>query len=250
MALPRGYSLTELAVALALAGFVVGAGVRVLVGAQRAVRSIVERAADAQRHREVLGLFRTELAAVDPGTGDLVGVWADSLTYRAVRSLLASCRPPLVEGAVLEVVIAAQGRGVRPWRPGRDGLMMLWPDSGRHVWRNVQVHSVREGARCADGGPGVSLELAPPTGGSAPRSTLFRAYEFVTITSYRGSDGLWWIGATVKGIAGAGQIQPFAGPVRPRGIGFAAGVKAVTVAIEGSGLGPSSAALAPGVGHE
>jgi type II secretory pathway pseudopilin PulG len=201
----RGLGLVELLVGVALLG-VVGAMVARLVSTttraavrvrERAARSAVLRTAALSVSREVQGLAVGEVRVV-----------GDTLRYRARRGEGVAC----AVGGMRVSVSRASYRGWRDPQPGRDSLAVLDRDTG--VWTTSAVTAAAPGT-CPDGTP--SIEVAGVGMWTGPAPAPVRVVEWIEVRAYE-SGGTWWLGA--RTLRPTDVIQPLAGPVAARGVGF------------------------------
>lgn len=201
----RGLGLVELLVGVALLG-VVGAMVARLVAVtaraavrvrERSARSVTLRTAALAVSREVQGLAVGE-----------VRVAGDTLRYRARRGEGVAC----AVSATRVWVARASYRGWRDPQPGRDSLALLHRDTG--VWTMSAVTAAATGT-CPDGTPAIEVGGAGTWTGPAPAPV--RVVEWVEVRAYE-SGGRWWLGA--RTLRPTDVIQPLAGPVATRGVGF------------------------------
>lgn len=201
----RGLGLVELLVGVALLG-VVGAMVARLVSVttraavrvrERSARSATLRTASLAVARDVQGLAVGE-----------VRVTGDTLRYRARRGAGVACA---VSGTRVSVGRASY-RGWRDPQPGRDSLDLLDRDTG--AWTTSAVTAAATGT-CPDGTPAIEVAGAGTWTGPAPAPV--RVVEWVEVRAYE-SGGTWWLGA--RTLRPTDVIQPLAGPVATRGVGF------------------------------
>ena len=201
----RGLSLVELLVGIALLG-VVSAMVARLVAVttrgvvrvrERSTRSATLRSAALALTRDVQGLATRELRVV-----------GDTLRYRARRGEGVACA---IDGTGVALTRASY-HGWRLPQPGRDSLAVLDRDTG--AWIVAGISTVASGT-CPDGSAAMMVAGATWSG---PVPAPVRVLEWVEARAYQ-SNGTWWLGA--RSLRPADVIQPLAGPIAPRGVGFA-----------------------------
>lgn len=184
----RGFTVTELVVALALFAVVMTAVSRVLLTQKQLYREVGQRADLSDNLRASGDILGAELWGLDARDGDILAFGQDSITIRAQRAFALACS---VAGGAL-ALDRAMTFGVRNIAAG-DSLLIY----GDSTWR-----------------PGAALSVSSTP---CPDSTEVpvRAFEVVTYRAYRASDGAYYIG-----VRDGGGLQPIAGPLLPGGLLF------------------------------
>jgi prepilin-type N-terminal cleavage/methylation domain-containing protein len=210
----RGVTVVELLVALVLFGVcstVVAGVMRRFLGGYRATVQSIDR---RQNLRIAAAFLPTELRTLDATDGDIVRMTRTAVMIRAPRVFGVLCRdqPAGVTGAVVLVLSDALRYGVRNIDPDGDSLWIL-AAGGDDRWVRAGVTSIGAGP-CADGAPGIRLDVTLPTVDGFPRGTPVLGFETVTYRLYRSSeDGRWYVGEQT-----GASLQPLLGPVTPDGL--------------------------------
>lgn len=110
-----GFSLVELAVALALGGIIAAVLAGALVSGERLVRSQGERVEGEEARRIALTVLTAELRYVEPRV-DLLAVGRDSIALRAFRGTAIAC-------AAAGSAVLVRYRGLREPEPAKDSVV-------------------------------------------------------------------------------------------------------------------------------
>lgn len=212
----RGITLMELLVALLLLALVGLAAGRLLLVQRRSASALLARDQVRRTLDQAAGWISTELAEAGKGDSapDLLGLAADSLTYRAWRMAGVACLVAWNEVRIRRDLLTQ-------WRmpqSGRDSLaVFLAHDSfpGRDTWVTAAVKSVSE-ADCS-GRPALRLEtqLDPARLTGLAQFLPVRTFEVMQLRLYR-SSGDWWLGA--RSVSAGEGVQPLTGPFAPGGM--------------------------------
>jgi prepilin-type N-terminal cleavage/methylation domain-containing protein len=207
----RGITLVELLVALVLLGILGSLAGRALLSQGRAAGALKERHQAQSTIDQATSWISSEL--VDLGFGDLVRLGADSLTYRAFRSVGLACLVAPGEVRIRRDLLSF-------WRvpqPGRDSLLLLMATDSlprASAWAAFPILSV--GVSSCAGLPalrlGIGVTTALPAG--APPLVPVRTFEVMQLRRYR-SQGKWWLGARSESAGEA--LQPVTGPLAEGG---------------------------------
>ena len=210
----RGVTVVELLVAMLVFGVcslaVVAVMRRTLNGYRATVHSIDRR----QNLRIAAAFLPAELRALDASDGDLVAMQRTAVTIRAPRVFGVLCRdqPAGVTGAISLVVSEALRYGVRNFDPDTDSLLILASGAGER-WISGGVASLGS-ASCADGRPGIRLDVTLMGTEGFPIGTPVVGFEVVMYRLYRSSeDSRWYVGEQT-----GASLQPLLGPVTPDGL--------------------------------
>jgi prepilin-type N-terminal cleavage/methylation domain-containing protein len=219
MANRRGFTLTEIMIAMTLMLIVSGAAFKLLVSTQRVSRSQAERASLQSNVRMgslvVLNDLR-ELNTVVGGAADkndILTIAANDITYRAMRGIGFICQAP----TATQVRIARSSfSGFRDPVTGRDGLYVFIdgdPDTeADDTWLPVAIADVSTATACPGAlGAGITL-TTPNTAGlvGLPVGTPIHTYEVMELKLHV-ADGKSWLGA--RSISAGEAIQPVLGPL-------------------------------------
>ncbi len=224
----RGFTLTELVLALALSSVAVAVLFGLLGSQQRvaASQSATARLNDELRlMRALLEAELSELVTGDP-LSDLLSVGDSEITYRAWQNLYVTCRPALDRATAGSITLEGAARSARrAVDPARDSLVVL-AGTGRGEaprWIHANVRSaVREAGACPGGRAGIVVELdrvrpalgLAAVGAGAP----VRSYEVGRLRAYR-SGRQWWLGYQhVVKDRGWVTVQPVLGPLAAGGL--------------------------------
>lgn len=198
----RGFTLAEIAVALALGGLVLlGAG-RLLLIQKRLYHELGQRTDLSDNLRAAADILAGDLWSLDASDGDILALGSDSIRIRAEREFAVVCAGT----AVTLVLKAEQMFGVRDFQAGDSILVRGSTDS---AWGTGLVRSSPRHAACPDSSAGsvVDVDLG---GRAVPPGTPIRGFEILTYRSYQASDGSYYLG-----VRDAGGLQPLAGPLVP-----------------------------------
>ncbi|HEU5170193.1 MAG TPA: prepilin-type N-terminal cleavage/methylation domain-containing protein [Gemmatimonadales bacterium] len=231
----KGFTLIELLIAMVLFLIVGSAVFSLLTNTQRVSRAQAEHADMQSNMRAGALIVPADLRMIGydffdaPGTtptpgvvnSDILGMAADSIAFRAIRSSGAICN--LMANAV---VVDTNGfySGYRVPQQGRDGLMIyaeLNPKDGADdLWLRRQITGNPGVGLCTvlgfAGRPGLTIPIADVAPGDsillgAPVHTFeVMAYKLIQ------SDGRWWLGARSIS-AGEAGYQPMLGPLASNG---------------------------------
>jgi hypothetical protein len=232
---PRGWSLVELVVGLALTGLVAVAAHRALAAGHRAHRWQSARAERSAVARDAMAILPGELRgldATDSAGSDIVALSSTSITYKAVRALRVLCRAPVVADARSGTLVVAEDLrwGTRGIDPPRDSLLIFaeadptTPEDD--YWVRAQPAALGSRLPCPGGKPGLSLGVrhAGPSEGLRdvrPGAPVY-AQELMQLEAYADRQGDWWLGARQHAPGrGWGRIQPVLGPLAPEGLRLA-----------------------------
>jgi prepilin-type N-terminal cleavage/methylation domain-containing protein len=219
MADRRGFTLTEIMIAMTLMLIVSGAAFKLLVTTQRLSRTQAERVSLQANVRMgslvVLNDLR-ELGTVAGGAtdqNDILAIAPDDITYRAMRGMGFICQPP----TETQIRITRGGfSGYRDPQASRDGLYVFVdgdPDTETDdAWLPVAIADVSTATACPGTmGPGITL-TTPNTAAlvGIPVGTPVRVYEVMELKLHH-SDGKSWLGA--RSISAGEAIQPVLGPL-------------------------------------
>ena len=215
----RGFTLVEALFGLVLTGLVVALVYDVLTAQQRGTERLIQGAALAATLRSAAGLLGAELGDAAPAAveGDLLGVAAESVTYRAMRGTGLACG---VSGTAVDVV-ADWYSSYRQPQAGRDSLLLLVgadPARGRNLdWLSAPISGVGS-SLCGSVGA-LRLSTTIDTGLVDPRSIALpapvRVFEVMQLKLYQ-SQGLHWLGA--RSVSAGEVIQPALGPFTAAGL--------------------------------
>jgi prepilin-type N-terminal cleavage/methylation domain-containing protein len=228
----RGFSFTELLVAMVLMGIISTAIYSLLNNNQRVYREQTARIEMNQNVRaavSILPMELRELDASDPNGSDIVAMNASSIAYNAMRNLHFLCQAP--NTAALQVTLAAT-----PWF----GLQAL--DETAHLfllfaendpatrtddaWLHVNSTVRTNGTACPGGAASITLTLTGTTTAALTGVTNgapIRGYVVTRVQSYQDANGDYWLGMQVqnKTTTAWGTMQPIVGPVTASGFNLA-----------------------------
>lgn len=228
----NGFTLVELLIVLVLFVIVSGATFQLLTTTQRVSRAQAERT-DMQSNMRagaliVPGELRTIGYDLDvTGTGnpagtvmpDILGMDADSVAFRAVRSSGMICAL-----AANTYVIDTAGfyTGYRAPVAGRDAIMVFGEmspsTSADDAWFRKNITAVNPGTCTATYGsrPGVALTVndAVP-GDSLTLGAPFHTFEIMSYKLIQGGDNRWYLNA--RSVSSGAGYQPMLGPLAAQG---------------------------------
>jgi prepilin-type N-terminal cleavage/methylation domain-containing protein len=213
----RGFTLSELVVALVLATVVIGAAYQVLVSSQRFYLAQAAVLEVHQGMRTVVQVLSGELRELDAAGGDVVAIAPDSVSIRAARRLEFVCAAPGGTGRI--VVRNSLAFGFRDADPARDrALVFRDGDPGSaddDAWIDFGISSVSTGRKCSDGAAGTELRLNGPIASldSVTVGSPVRSYERAVYRLYADDGGAWWLGVRTRDNDGWAAVSPVAGPL-------------------------------------
>jgi prepilin-type N-terminal cleavage/methylation domain-containing protein len=214
----RGVSLAELLVALVLLGLLGAVMTQALLRYYRATHAALEREAARRTVEQATMWLTAELGELgrDSGAVDLYRIAAESITYRAPRSVGLGCVVAPDEVRLL----LDRSRGWRQPQAGRDSMLLLAVANltgQADRWLALPITGASLSA--CGGRPAIRLATRFPPGRSLPADSAWlypiRVFEMMQAKLYR-SQGAWWLGARSES-AGEG-VQPLAGPLTPGGL--------------------------------
>jgi prepilin-type N-terminal cleavage/methylation domain-containing protein len=222
----RGLTMVELLVALALAGVVGSAVLRVLVTTQRLHWSHGQRAESQASARTAAALIPGEVQELDAAAGDIVVMTSSSLTYKAMTGVYVLCTPP--DPGSRRVVLAADG-----WLPYRaldaslDSILVFADaatvTAGDDRWLHANVTHAAAGTSCPGGGASIDVDLDGVTTaelGMVTAGAPARTFRLAELRLYQDGTGDWWLGqrqhAKVERTWSA--TQPLVGPLSASGL--------------------------------
>ena len=230
----HGFTLVELLIVMVLFLIVSGATFSLLTSTQRVSRAQAERT-DMQTNMRAgalivpaelrtIGYDRDVTATGNPaGTvmSDILGMAADSIAFRAVRSSGIICNT-----AANSYVIDNGGTGFytgyRAPVPGRDTLMVLGEMNpsvtGDDAWFRKRITSSSAGTCNAAYGsrPGTALGTVDAVpGDSITLGAPFHTFEAMSYKLMQGADNRWYVNA--RSLSAGEAYQPMLGPLAPNG---------------------------------
>ncbi len=239
----RGYTLVELLVALVLLTIVLGGIYRLLNNTQRISRAQAEHVDMQSNMRAGTLIVPTELRAIGfdsvPLAGaaaivpDLQVIQANSVKFRAVRSLGFICSAAADQIKVDTTAAAGLYSQLRNPLPGQDSLMIfveaLTDQTTDDRWVSRAITGV-SGTTCPNGHQGVLFQTPlsvtnPPAPANDPlvytQLTLgspVRTFEVMEYSLYQDASGPYYLGA--RSVSANATIQPVLGPLSSTGFGL------------------------------
>ncbi len=216
----RGTTLIEALLALAVGGVLMAAVAWLLARGLRADGLVRRRRAARTAARAAADALARELEPLSAAGGDLVRATDSSIVLRAQRAFGFVCAVGPGPTLVLEDLRLALSRNPDPARDSvlvwSDGDPLRAADDG---WVPAGLDAVAA-TTCDGGEPATALSLAagdPRLGGLVAGAPV-RTFETVEYRSYRGGDGLWWLGSRTAMAAGWTVTSPVTGPLAARGL--------------------------------
>ncbi len=231
----RGFTLIELLVALVLTLLVAGSVYQLLLSNRRVYRRQTARVELQGNVRAAVALVPGELLeldAADTVDSDIV-VLADTLiSYKAMRSLLFVCQPPVSAGATGTLTLwRTPAYGLRGLDSDRDSLLVYAENDPTTRTDDLWVHAnltaaVVLGNDCPMGAPSIAVALDNvwPVGAlvGVQEGAPVRGFELAQLFTYADANGDYWMGVrTYSKSSGWGSVQPVLGPVAQGGLQFA-----------------------------
>lgn len=215
----RGFTLTEIMIALTLMLIVMGAVYRMMIATQRLSRGQAERMTLQSNVRigslAVLNDLR-ELNTVPggpPAQNDILAIAATDITYRGMRGIGFICQPP----TATEIRLSRSGfSGYRDPQAVRDSLYVFIegdPDrDADDAWLPVAITAVSTTVACPGTvGAGITLTTpdTPALVGLAT-GTPVRSFEIMQLKLHQ-AGGKSWLGA--RSVSAGEVVQPVLGPL-------------------------------------
>jgi prepilin-type N-terminal cleavage/methylation domain-containing protein len=231
----NGFTIVELLIALVLFLIVSAATFQLLNNTQRVSRAQSERTEMQSNMRAGALIVPAELRSIGydrfvTGTGnpagtimsDILGMAADSIAFRAVRSSGIICATPAANTYVLDT--GWFYTGYRAIAAGRDTLMVYGEQnpnlSADDIWFRKRITAVGAGNCAAAYGGGragtaITTDDAVP-GDSIVVGAVFHSFEVMSYKLMQGADGRWYLNA--RSMSNPGDAyQPMLGPLAPNG---------------------------------
>ena len=222
---PRGVTLVELVVAMALLTLLAAVALRAMLALSRQSVAVAEHATVQEGVRTGLLFAQAELRELGAdGSGpDLLSMATDSVTFRAMRGFGVTCAV-----SAARVLVRAEPpvsfNAVRAIAPGRDSLLLFVEgDTGSRLddrWIRTPVLSV--GASTCGGVAAIVFGTVDLTALLAPEPLTdmiaggpVRAFEVLRLAEYS-SGGRRWLG--LASVSGGETMQPVAGPLAIDGL--------------------------------
>lgn len=230
----RGFTLVELLVALVLVGIVAASIYQLLINNQRIYLEQTERVDLNATIRAAVALLPSELKeadATDALESDILGIWADSISFKAMRALYVLCQTPPTGTTTSGNIVAYRSTafGIRGVDAGSDSMLVFSEGSpylrADNTWLHANVSGVSYGSACPGSAASVTFALTgiEPSGGlnNVTASAPVRAYEVIKIVTYTDALGDLWLGRREyqKG-SGWSSTQPLLGPLAASGLQF------------------------------
>jgi prepilin-type N-terminal cleavage/methylation domain-containing protein len=225
----HGFTLIELLIVMVLFLIVSGATFSLLTNTQRVSRAQAERTEMQSNMRAGALIVPAELRTIGydrdvTGTGnpagtvmsDILGMAADSITFRAQRSSGIICD---MAANIYVIDTAGFYTGYRDPVPGRDAIMvygeMSTSTSSDDAWFRKAITGVGfQNCSAAYGSrPGMRLTVndAVPGDTITALGAPFHTFEVMTYKLLQGADGRWYLNARSE--SGGGAYQPMLGPL-------------------------------------
>jgi prepilin-type N-terminal cleavage/methylation domain-containing protein len=219
MANRRGFTLTEIMIALTMMLIVMSAVYKLMISTQRVSRGQAERVSLQSNVRigslVVLNDLR-ELNTVTTGLphqNDILAIAASDITYRGMRGIGFICEAP----TETEIRISRTSfSGYRDPQAVRDGLYVFIDGDedreGDDRWLPVPITAVSTATACP-GAIGAGITLTTPNTASLvglATGTPIRFFEVMRVKLHQ-ADGKSWLG--VGSVSAAEAIQPVLGPL-------------------------------------
>ena len=227
-----GFTLIELLIVLVLFLIVTGATFQLLTNTQRVSRAQAERTDMQSNMRAGALIIPGELRTIGydrdvTGTGnpagtimpDILGLAADSIAFRAVRSSGIICA---FSANTYVIDTAGFYTGYRAPVANRDALMVygeMNPNtSSDDIWFRKNITGVNPGTCSATYGsrPGLSLMVSDAVpGDSIVLGAPFHSFEVMNYKLLQGGDNRWYLNA--RSVSSGEAYQPMLGPLAPGG---------------------------------
>ncbi len=236
MLVRRGFTLTELLVAMVLLGLVVTTLTAVVIQQQRFYSGTSEVLETRANVRQVADILPSELRPISPASGDIYAMGTTFLEYRGSigASVVCAMNVPRTRVIIPPLATAAQS-GSTAWLTAPlvgDSLLVYdqgpTPASADDQWT---VHEITAGPGAgnvcvpfttspAEAATGMSFDLAPALSATVQVGASIRFFRRSRYELYNGSDGLGYLGfsdCAPGRIPACTTPQPVSGPYLPLG---------------------------------
>ena len=230
----HGFTLVELLIVMVLFLIVSGATFSLLTNTQRVSRAQAERTDMQTNMRAGALIVPAELRTIGydrdvTGTGnaagtvmsDILGMAADSIAFRAVRSSGIICNTA-ANSYVIDNGGAGFYTGYRAPVPGRDTLMVFGEmdpsTSSDDAWFRKRITATAAGNCAAAYGSRAGTALTTVDvvpGDSITLGAPFHTFEVMSYKLIQGADNRWYLNA--RSLSGGEAYQPMLGPLAPNG---------------------------------
>jgi prepilin-type N-terminal cleavage/methylation domain-containing protein len=228
----RGFTLIEMMIAVVLTGIVGAAVYNTLWSNQRVYRRQTERVALQTNVRAGLGILRRELRelnSADTVQSDITVMGATAVTYKAMRTLVVLCQPPVNAGATGTLIAWRTSlRGIRAIDGSRDSVLIYAERDQAVESDDYWVHAnVGAGVAMGTACPGLAASITIPVTNVWPVNGLggvfagapARTFETMQLLAYSDAAGEWWLGGKsyIK-VGGWSATEAILGPLSGAGL--------------------------------
>jgi len=216
---PKGVTLAEVAVVLALIGLLGGTVGLTLIRQQRFYRGTTELLHAREGVRDAIELLSTDIRGMS--TADTVRLLADSaIEFFANIGSSIVCSTDGATGVGLPSASSGRGNALTAFlvQPDTGDIAVFHRDplDGESEWEQHRVTGFA--ARAPETAcPGFVLDLETPLSAQVRTGAPVRFIRRGRYSLYRASDGRWYLGyrrCNAVGATGCGAIQPLSGPYR------------------------------------
>jgi prepilin-type N-terminal cleavage/methylation domain-containing protein len=220
MANRRGFTLTEIMIALTMMLIVMGAVYRLMISTQRVSRGQAERVSLQSNVRIGSLVVLNDLRELNTVTGgiasqnDILAIDETDITYRAMRGIGFICEVPTTQTQIR--ISRSSFSGYRDPQAIRDRLYVFIEGNeyreADDAWLPVSIMSVSTTTACPGAvGPGITLTtLNTPSLLGLAIGTPVRFFEVMQVKLHQ-EDGKSWLGA--RSVSAAEEIRPVLGPL-------------------------------------
>lgn len=221
----RGFTLTEVLIALVLMGIVSTAVYQLLVANQRLYRAQVESVSVNESARATVAILPSEIRELSAAGGDVIAMSASSLRYKSMEALYVQCATPDVAGSSI-FLDRSTFFGLRPISAADDSVLIFAEgDSTTRTddqWVSASVASTTVGTACPGSQPSITVGLAGIAAADlagVQAGAPVRTFRVVEISLYEQSGDWWLAGAQYQKSGGTwGSPQRLLGPLSGTGL--------------------------------
>lgn len=231
----RGFTLTELVVAMVLLGLVLTGLTTAIIQQQRFYGSTAEVLETRANVRQAADILPSELRAVSPASGDIYAMTSTSIDYRGSTGASVVCTINVARTQItLPPLLTAVQSGATAWlaAPQLGDSLLVYdsgptPASADDSWFAVALAAIPAVGACptftsspTEAANGFTLSLTTALPPSVQTGAAIRFFRRSRYELYNGSDGLGYIGFSdclTSRLSACTSPQPVSGPYLPLG---------------------------------
>jgi prepilin-type N-terminal cleavage/methylation domain-containing protein len=238
----RAFTLIEVLITIVLFGMVMAVLMKIVVGQQRFYHGAAEMIETQTSVREAVSVLQSDLRALSPSRGDLIGMSDTSITFMEPIGASVVC---VIGGGRTSLVLPpkqlAANNALTAWvRQPEPGDRILVYDLGTSdasaddTWGSYGLSAIpSSGGTCpmstgftttaAEESQGYTLQIDAPLTTNVVEGSSVRILRQAKFTLYQAGDGRWYLGFQECPGGTCDPIQPVSGPYLPPGVNGGAG---------------------------